>query len=209
MTIIVTTHAARGLHHILPLVSPKLRSCAGWSVGSKPPAKSTIPAENPPAKSTIALAATPAFTSEGTRKAARGRSRRFCGLREPRGRLYEGTALARLRPRAPRTRPSPDGSHLADHGGVRGGLAGSFGAARAVPHAARPPGIGRGAGAPPADQPEHFRLTPSPATAVLNVSPRSKATCAGNEARWPACHESIVCLGLGVQDSACRGFGVA
>jgi hypothetical protein len=98
---------------------------------------------------TIPLAT--AFTSEGTREAARGRSRRNRGLREPRVASMRGPHSRGYRPRAPRTRPSPDGSHLADPGGVRGGLAASLesrscGPARRPAHA----GIGRRAGHRPA-----------------------------------------------------------
>jgi len=53
---------------------------------------------------------------EVSREATGGRSRPECGLRETKDRLYEGTALAELRPRAPRTRLLPDGSYLADLG---------------------------------------------------------------------------------------------
>lgn len=66
-----------------------------------------------------------AFTSEVSREAARGRSRRFGGLRETEVLLCEGTALAELRPRAPRTRLRPTTSTWPIMGGVRRGLAGS------------------------------------------------------------------------------------
>lgn len=49
----------------------------------------------------------PAPTPEVSREATGRRSRTECGLRETKDRLCEGTALAELRPRAPRTRLRP------------------------------------------------------------------------------------------------------
>jgi hypothetical protein len=98
-----------------------------------------------------------AFTSEGTREAARGRSRRTCGLREPEVASIRGPHSRGYRPRAPRTRPSA--RRLAPRRSgrrARGARGLRSGAARAVPHAARPtPGpaaernaAGRSAGNP-------------------------------------------------------------
>lgn len=59
-------------------------------------APQTLPARKPtPA---------PALDPEVCREGGRGRSRRTGRLRQTKGRLCEGTTLARLRPRAPRTR---------------------------------------------------------------------------------------------------------
>lgn len=58
----------------------------------------------------------PAYTSEVCRKAARGRSRRFGGLRQTILASARGPHSRSYRPRAPRTRLPPDDSYLADLG---------------------------------------------------------------------------------------------
>ncbi len=97
----------------------------------------------------------PAFHPEVCREGGRGRSRRTGRLRQTKGRLCEGTTLARLRPRAPRTRlrlTARTSPILAGRvRGARGLLSpprnhfesiydsfSDFQAARAVPHTARP-----------------------------------------------------------------------
>ena len=136
----------------------------------KPVAGSTTSARKPVAKSTSCAGKIRrqvhhchrgAFApdTEVFREARRGRSRRPGGSRKPKSRLCEGTTLARLRPRAPRTRLLPDGSCLADLGRACAGGSrptesprngreshcdslSDFRPARAVPHTARPsPGL--------------------------------------------------------------------
>jgi hypothetical protein len=165
----------------------------------KPVARSTTPARKSVAKSTscrrkirrqVHYCHPSAFASdsEGSREAGRGRSRRPGGSRQPCNRLCEGTALARLRPRAPRTRLPPDGSYLADLGRACAGgsrppespeitacvTGDSSVTSQPLVRSRTPPGHaghGRGAGAPPADRPEPLLDTSPPA----NTSSRSSS----------------------------------
>jgi hypothetical protein len=123
----------------------------------------------------------PALHPEVCREGGRGRSRRTGRLRQTKGRLCEGTTLARLRPRAPRTRlrlTARTSPILA--GRVRGarGL-GSPPTNRCESHwdslvTSEPlvwsrtspghAGNGRGAGAPPAEWPEKHLDSSRPPT---------------------------------------------